>query len=127
MLNRTSISRMRGVNERLVAVIKAASEISEIPFQVTEGLRTRERQTYLVKTGKSKTMNSYHLRGKAVDVVATPGGEVSWNLSDYRKINAAVQRAAKKLGVVDKNGNSLITWGGSWKTIVDGPHFQIEA
>lgn len=119
-LNRTSTTRLRGVDERLVGVIKAAAEISEVPFQVTEGLRTRERQAYLVKTGKSKTMNSYHLRGKAVDVVAMPGGEVSWNLADYKAINAAVQKAAKKAGVT-------ITWGGSWKTIIDGPHFQIEA
>lgn len=119
MLNRTSITRLRGVDPRLVGVIKAAAEISDVPFQVTEGLRTRERQAYLVKTGKSKTMNSYHLRGKAVDVVAMPGGKVSWNLADYRRINAAVQKAAKADGVT-------ITWGGSWKTIIDGPHFQLE-
>lgn len=118
-LNRTSLTRLRGVDQRLVDVIKEASKISSVPFQVTEGLRTRERQAYLVKTGKSKTMNSYHLRGKAVDVVAMPGGKVSWNLVDYRKINTAVQKAAKKLGV-------NVTWGGTWRTIVDGPHFQIE-
>jgi peptidoglycan L-alanyl-D-glutamate endopeptidase CwlK len=118
-LNATSIRRMAGVDPRLVAVMKAAREISPIPFEITEGLRTRERQVYLVRTGKSRTMNSYHLRGKAVDVVAMPGGKVSWNLADYRKINAAVQKAAKKASVT-------ITWGGSWKSIVDGPHFQIE-
>lgn len=120
MLNRTSLTRLRGVNEKLVAVVKKAAEMSEVPFQVSEGLRTRERQAYLVKTGKSKTMNSYHLRGKAVDLVATPGGEASWNLADYRKINTAIQKAAKSLGVT-------VTWGGTWKTIIDGPHFQIEA
>jgi len=120
MLNRTSLTRLRGVDANLVAVIKKASEISEIPFQVSEGLRTRERQAYLVKTGKSKTMNSYHLKGRAVDLVAMPGGDVSWNLADYKKINAAVQKAAKSAGVT-------ITWGGTWKTIVDGPHWQIEA
>lgn len=119
MLNRTSLTRLRGVDERLVAVVKKAAELTSVPFQVTEGLRTRERQAYLVKTGKSKTMNSYHLRGKAVDLVATPGGEVSWNLADYRKIDAAIQKAAKVLG-------HRITWGGNWKTIVDGPHWQIE-
>lgn len=119
MLNRTSTTRLRGVDPRLVAVIKAAAETSDVPFQVTEGLRTRERQAYLVKTGKSKTMASYHLRGKAVDVVAMPNGAVSWNLADYRRINAAVQKAAKAAGVT-------ITWGGSWKTIVDGVHFQLE-
>ena len=41
MLNRTSLTRLRGVDQRLVDVIKAASEISEVPFQVSEGLRTR--------------------------------------------------------------------------------------
>lgn len=120
MLNRTSLTRLRGVDARLVDVMKAAAKISDMPFQITEGLRTRERQAYLVKTGKSKTMNSYHLRGKAVDVVAMPGGTVSWNLADYRKINAAVQKAAKSAGL-------KVTWGGTWKTIVDGPHFQLEA
>lgn len=115
--NTTSIRRMSGVDPRLVAVMKAARET--IPFEITEGLRTRERQRYLVSTGKSRTMNSYHLRGKAVDVVATPGGKVSWNLADYRAINVAVQKAAKAAGVT-------VTWGGSWKSIVDGPHFQLE-
>lgn len=120
MLNRTSLTRLRGVDDKLVAVVKKASEITEVPFEVTEGLRTRERQAYLVRTGKSKTMNSYHLRGRAVDVVAMPKGKVSWDLADYRKINSAIQKAAKAAGVT-------ITWGGSWKTIIDGPHFQIEA
>lgn len=115
--NTTSIRRMSGVDPRLVAVMKAARET--IPFEITEGLRTRERQRYLVRTGKSRTMNSYHLRGKAVDVVAMPGGKISWNLADYRAINAAVQKAAKAAGVT-------VTWGGSWKSIVDGPHFQLE-
>jgi peptidoglycan L-alanyl-D-glutamate endopeptidase CwlK len=118
-LNATSIRRMAGVDPRLVAVMKAAREISPIPFEITEGLRTRERQAYLVKTGKSRTMNSYHLRGKAVDVVAMPGGKVSWDLADYRKIAGAVAKAAKAAGVT-------VTWGGTWKSIVDGPHFQAE-
>lgn len=117
-LNATSIRRMAGVDPRLVAVIKAAAEISAVPFQVTEGLRTKERQAYLVRTGKSKTMASYHLRGKAVDVIAMPNGKISWNLADYRKINAAVQKAAKAAGLT-------VTWGGTWQTIIDGPHFQI--
>jgi peptidoglycan L-alanyl-D-glutamate endopeptidase CwlK len=117
--NATSIRRMSGVDPRLVAVMKAARAASPIPFEITEGLRDRERQRYLVRTGKSRTMNSYHLRGKAVDVVAMPGGKVSWSLPDYRAINTAVQKAAKTAGVT-------ITWGGSWKSIVDGVHFQIE-
>lgn len=115
----TSTRRMAGVDPRLVAVMKAAREISPVPFEISEGLRTRERQAYLVRTGKSRTMNSYHLKGKAVDIVAMPGGKVSWDLADYRKINTAVQKAAKAAGLT-------VTWGGTWKSIVDGPHFQAE-
>ena len=121
-LNATSISRLRGVDADLIALAKKAREISPIPFEITEGLRTVERQRYLVKTGKSRTMNSYHLRGKAMDFVAMPGGKVSWDLKDYKTIvEKAFKPAAKALGLTDK-----ITYGVYWKSIVDGPHVQIE-
>jgi peptidoglycan L-alanyl-D-glutamate endopeptidase CwlK len=121
-LNATSISRLRGVDANLISLAKKAREISPIPFEVTEGLRTKERQRYLVKTGKSRTMNSYHLRGKAMDFVAMPGGKVSWDLKDYKTIvEKAFKPAAKALGLTDK-----ITYGVYWKSIVDGPHVQIE-
>ena len=121
-LNATSISRLRGVDPNLIALAKAAREISPIPFEITEGLRTRERQAYLVKTGKSRTMNSYHLKGKAFDFVAMPGGKVSWSIADYKAIVAkALKPAAKKLGLANR-----ITYGVEWKSIVDGPHVQIE-
>jgi len=120
-LNATSTRRMAGVDPRLVAVMKAAREISPVPFEITEGLRTKERQRYLVRTGKSRTMNSYHLRGKAVDVVAMPGGKVSWNLPDYKTIvEKAFKPAAKTLGLSDR-----IVYGIYWKSIVDGPHVEI--
>ena len=121
-LNATSISRLRGVDANLISLAKKAREISPIPFEVTEGLRTKERQRYLVRTGKSRTMNSYHLRGKAIDFVAMPGGKVSWDLKDYKTIvEKAFKPAAKALGLTDK-----ITYGVYWKSIVDGPHVQIE-
>jgi len=121
-LNATSIARMRGVDPNLIALAKKAREISPIPFEITEGLRTKERQRYLVKTGKSRTMNSYHLRGKAIDFVAMPGGKVSWDLKDYKTIvEKAFKPAAKALGLTNK-----ITYGLYWKSIVDGPHVQIE-
>jgi peptidoglycan L-alanyl-D-glutamate endopeptidase CwlK len=121
-LNATSISRLRGVDPNLIALAKEARAISPIPFEITEGLRTMERQRYLVKTGKSRTLKSYHLRGKAFDFVAMPGGSVSWDLKDYKTIvEKALKPAAKKLGLSDK-----ITYGVYWKTIVDGPHVQLE-
>jgi peptidoglycan L-alanyl-D-glutamate endopeptidase CwlK len=120
-LNPTSIARLRGVDANLIALAKKAREISPIPFEVTEGLRTKERQRYLVKTGKSRTMNSYHLRGKAIDFVAMPGGKVSWDLKDYKTIvEKAFKPAAKALGLTDR-----IVYGIYWKSIVDGPHVEI--
>jgi peptidoglycan L-alanyl-D-glutamate endopeptidase CwlK len=120
-LNPTSIARLRGVDANLIALAKKAREISPIPFEITEGLRTKERQRYLVKTGKSRTMNSYHLRGKAIDFVAMPGGKVSWNLPDYKIIvEKAFKPAAKALGLTNR-----IVYGVYWKSIVDGPHVEI--
>ncbi len=120
-LNATSIARMRGVDPNLIALAKKAREISPIPFEITEGLRTMERQRYLVKTGKSRTLKSYHLRGKAIDFVAMPSGKVSWELKDYKTIvEKAFKPAAKALGLTDR-----IVYGVYWKSIVDGPHIEI--
>jgi peptidoglycan L-alanyl-D-glutamate endopeptidase CwlK len=121
-LSATSLSRMKGVDPNLVALAKKAREISPIPFEITEGLRTADRQRYLVRTGKSRTMKSYHLRGKAIDFVAKPDGVVSWDLKHYKTIvEKAFKPAAKALGLSDR-----ITYGIYWKSIVDGPHLQIE-
>lgn len=121
-LSASSIANLKGVDPRLIELAQKARDISPIPFEITEGLRTKERQAYLVKTGKSKTMRSYHLRGKAFDFVAKPNGKVSWDLADYKTIvNKALKPAAKALGLTD-----IITYGVEWKTIVDGPHVQIE-
>jgi peptidoglycan L-alanyl-D-glutamate endopeptidase CwlK len=120
-LNATSISRLRGVDANLIALAKKAREISPIPFEITEGLRTMERQRYLVKTGKSRTLKSYHLRGKAIDFVAMPSGKVSWDLKDYKTIvEKAFKPAAKALGLTGR-----IVYGIYWKSIVDGPHVEI--
>lgn len=61
---------LQGVNKDLVKVVRRAAELSEIPFTVTEGLRTIERQRQLVAKGASKTMKSRHLTGHAVDLAA---------------------------------------------------------
>lgn len=121
-LSKASMEKLAGVDPELIELAQLARDISPIPFEITEGLRDRERQAYLVKTGKSRTMKSYHLRGKAFDFVAKPDGKVSWDLADYKTIvSRALKPAAKKLGLSD-----VITYGVEWKSIVDGPHVQIE-
>jgi peptidoglycan L-alanyl-D-glutamate endopeptidase CwlK len=118
-LSQRSLDRMKGVDERLVNVVKRAIEISEIDFVVTEGLRTKERQAQLLKAGATRTMNSKHIVGKAVDLAAIVDGQVRWDWPLYAKLADAMKRAAEILNVE-------IEWGGDWITFKDGPHFQLK-
>lgn len=114
-----SKERLKGVDEKLVDVIETSLMESPYDFGITEGLRTIEKQKEYVKAGKSQTMKSYHLRGKAVDIVVYKDGKVTWDLKYYKEVADIIKSVAKSKGV-------RITWGGDWKTLVDGPHFQIE-
>lgn len=120
-LTSTSLAKLKGVDPKLVEIVKRAAQLTEQPFQVTCGLRTLEEQKLLVKLGKSHTLKSYHLRGKAVDLVAVVDGKPTYaSLEFYRTINKAMQAAAKELG-------AKITWGATFSKLVDGPHWQIES
>lgn len=114
-----SEKNFQGVKPELVAVARRALELSPVDFTVTEGLRTQERQRQLVAEGKSQTMNSRHITGDAVDVAAFVAGAVSWDFKYYRQIADAFKQAGQEL-------NTPIEWGGDWKTLVDGPHFQLK-
>lgn len=60
-LGAKSLERLAGVHPDLVRTVKLAIQKTTQDFTVTEGLRTKARQVYLVQTGKSKTMNSRHI------------------------------------------------------------------
>jgi peptidoglycan L-alanyl-D-glutamate endopeptidase CwlK len=117
-LTKTSLNRLKGVHPDLVRVVLRAAEITGQPFQITEGVRTPSRQRELVRRGASKTMNSRHLSGHAVDVVAMVGNRVSWEVPLYYRIADAMKEAAEELGI-------RIEWGGDWRSFFDGPHFQL--
>jgi peptidoglycan L-alanyl-D-glutamate endopeptidase CwlK len=108
--------RLTGVHPHLVEIVVIASQT--IPFIVVEGMRTRERQAQLVKSGASQTMNSRHLTGHAVDLAPTLGGEVRWDWPLFYPMAAAMKEAAQSKGV------SLV-WGGDWVKFKDGPHFEL--
>jgi peptidoglycan L-alanyl-D-glutamate endopeptidase CwlK len=118
-LSRRSLERLQKVHPDLVKVVLLAIELTEVDFGVTEGVRTVERQRELFAKGASKTMNSRHLTGHAVDLVAYVGSEVRWDWPLYHKIADAMKRAANSLGVP-------IVWGGDWRTFKDGPHFELD-
>ena len=114
-LGNKSRRRLYGVHPDLVLVVNKAIEITTQDFTVLEGLRTLERQQQLYNTGKSKTMNSRHLTGHAVDLAPWP---ISWDWEYFYPIAEAMKAAADEVGVP-------IEWGGDWKSFPDGPHYQL--
>lgn len=145
-LSQRSLSKLEGVDPQLVAVVKRAIELTKVDFGVTEGLRTVERQKELVAAGKSQTMASKHIEGRAVDLVAYIGSDIAWELNLYDDICDAMAQAAREVGVAVK-------WGAAWsegdirnypgtaeyamneyidlrrsqkrRPFIDGPHFEL--
>ena len=107
-LSKRSLERLEGVNPPLVEVVEKAITLTNIDFGVTCGLRTMEEQQALVDSGASQTMNSKHLEGNAVDVVAYVGSRITWELNVYDDIADAFKSAAQDLGVG-------IRWGAAWQ------------
>ena len=117
-LSARSEQRLQGVHPDLVRVVRRALALSDVDFAILEGLRTSERQAQLVKAGASQTMRSRHLTGHAVDLGAVIDGEVRWDWPLYARIATAMKAAAAELKIP-------LEWGGDWKSLKDGPHYQL--
>lgn len=116
--SKRSLNSLKGIHPDLRRVIDRALQDGPLDFIVIEGLRTMQRQRELVASGASKTMNSRHLTGHAVDLlpIGKDGPAFDWPL--YDKLGPAVKAAADAEGVE-------IEWGGDWTKFRDGPHFQL--
>jgi peptidoglycan L-alanyl-D-glutamate endopeptidase CwlK len=117
-ISKRSLARLEGVHPDLVAVVHAAMARTRVDFMITEGRRSLARQKELVAAGASRTMNSRHLTGHAVDVAALVGGEVRWDWPLYGVVAEAFKAAAVDL-------KTTIIWGGDWPKFRDGPHFEL--
>lgn len=145
-LSDRSISRLDGVDARLVEVVKYAITVTRIDFGVIEGLRTVDRQKELVASGASMTMNSKHINGSAVDLMAYVGSRGSWELNLYDDIADAMKIAAIEIDVPIRWGaawqiNDIREWDGTMqdamnqyidlrrsqgrRPFIDGPHFEL--
>lgn len=122
--SQSSKDKLRGVHSDLVKVANLAISKSDIDFKVIEGVRSKDRQAYLFKQGATKTMNSRHLTGHAIDIVPVP---LDWKNSDsFKKVADAMFSASKELKIP-------IRWGGDWnrngrsddEKFYDGPHFEL--
>lgn len=97
-----------GVDPRLVKVAYRALEVTDVDFGVIEGVRTKERQAYLVKIGASQTMQSKHIDGLAIDTMAYINGKGTFQPNLYDNIADAFATACRELGVD-------VRWGGAWQ------------
>ena len=147
ILGELSRQNLVGVHPDLVRVVERAIEITSQDFQVHDGVRSIDEQTALVASGASKTMDSRHLTGHAVDLVPVVNGKLRWEIIPCCAIAEAVRTAARELDV-------RIRWGGCWdaafdlstssaedmvsgyvdrrkaqgkRAFIDGPHFEIPA
>jgi peptidoglycan L-alanyl-D-glutamate endopeptidase CwlK len=114
-----SLERLKGVHPDLVKVMKRAIGCSTIDFTVLEGVRTLETQKKYYAAGATRTMNSRHLTGHAVDIAPIIDGKVRWDWPLYHQIAKVVDKAAEEEGV-------KLTWGGRWRTFKDGPHWELD-
>lgn len=140
-----SLSNLKGVNPRLIQVAIKSLGWSDVDFAVTDGVRTIEEQRALVACGATRTMDSKHLTGDAIDLVPFVGDKLRWELPVICTMAAAVRAAAVDLGV-------KLRWGGAWdleftatigapidvvdgyakrrqamnrSAFIDGPHFEL--
>lgn len=134
VLGPRSIARLQDVHPDLVRVVRRAAALSSLDFTVLEGWRGLPRQKQLLAQGATRTLNSRHLTGHAVDLAPMLDNVVRWDWSLYLKL-AEIMRAASI------HENVPIRWGGTWKLLSaiqgpitakvlsrsfpDGPHFEL--
>lgn len=117
-LTRADERKLIGVNARLVAVVRLVAARG-VHFTVAEGLRTKERQRWLFKQKKTKTLNSRHLIGRAVDCypLGVKPAHRDWLREDFTELVQAAKTAAADLKVDLEFGYD---WG--W----DAPHWEMK-
>jgi hypothetical protein len=100
------VDRAAAIDKTLVSVVQYAQKLLEADgVQVTiggqGGKRTPEQQAKLVAEGRSKTYNSDHLYGRAIDLVPLDAkGKENYNDTEgYTKIYKAMATASERLGI----------------------------
>lgn len=113
-----SLDRLKGVHPDLVRVMKRAIGCSPIDFAIIEGMRTLEKQKEYMRSGATRTMNSRHLTGHAVDIAPYISGEIRWDWPLYHQLALIIKKAAADEKVP-------LQWGGDWRSFKDGPHWEL--
>lgn len=102
----------------LLDVCKLIPFATNLGYTVTGGelQRTPEQQALYVRSGKSKTMNSNHIKKLAIDLNFIKGGKLIYSIAELTPIGEYWQSLSPK--------NSA---GMFWKSFKDVPHFERRA
>lgn len=100
----------------LLDVCALIAYATEQGFKVTGGelYRTPEQQAIYYKTGRSKTMNSNHLKRCAIDLNFFKDGKIVWD-----------KQTLKPIGDYWESLRPKNRWGGNFNNLVDTPHFEV--
>lgn len=99
----------------LLDVGKLVQFATDKGFEVTGGelFRTVEQQEIYIRAGKSKTMNSNHLKRLAIDLNFIKEGKLNYVMADL-----------KPIGTFWESLNPKNKWGGNFNGFLDMPHFE---
>ena len=102
-------------------VLEMIAQLAEkrIYVIIIETRRMASRQELLVQMGRSKTLKSKHLDGKAVDIAPVLG-------YTYPKVTSVVWDTKHSVWKeISRIGKSLgLKWGGDWRTFKDYVHWE---
>ena len=120
--SKKSSDRLATCDKRLQDMANMMLERSSFDLTITDGYRTKEEQDEAFKSGKSRAVfgKSKHnvFPSQAIDIVPYP---INWDTKDPRWQEMALNAmwCAGKLGFE-------ITWGGSFISLKDLPHFELK-
>jgi peptidoglycan L-alanyl-D-glutamate endopeptidase CwlK len=109
------VSLVKEQAEFLLDLCRLISYATECGWQVTGGelWRTPEQQAEYVRTGRSKTLKSNHLRRLAIDLNFFKDGKLIYDKDQLRLFGQFWE-------MLDARNR----WGGNFKSLVDVPHFE---
>lgn len=135
---KTSISRMKGVDARLIILVTTYMCLGKKDIGVTYGARTKEEQKHMLDTGKSQVSKSKHLlteeelitqggfkmkivESNAIDIVAYKDGKTIWDRAYYKDIIEDMKKIAEFYGWKD-----IMNFGWDFKSLNDPYHISVK-
>lgn len=123
--DKVSTDRRAGVHPDLLELADAVLQAAPWPLRITEGMRTLARQKQLLAAKATKTLNSRHLTGHAIDVVPLidldRDGKIEteelYNKRLYDILIPIAKQEAARLGI-------MMVFGYDWGW--DSPHWELD-